>query len=70
MGQLALEKGTSKEANILGWLMCHPAMIQPVNCTTNPYRIKKCQVAIRQADLTTREEWYVLNFSPFENKLP
>jgi predicted oxidoreductase len=68
--QLALEKGTSKEAIVLGWLMRHPAIIQPVIGTTNPVRIKKCQDAIRQAELITREEWYGLYTASSGNKLP
>ncbi|GGA83048.1 aldo/keto reductase [Ornithinibacillus halotolerans] len=68
--KLALEKDTSKEAIVLAWLMRHPAMIQPVIGTTNPERITKCQDAIRQAELMTREEWYSLYVASRGNKLP
>ncbi|WP_026909329.1 aldo/keto reductase [Paucisalibacillus globulus] len=68
--KLALEKETSTEAIVLGWLMRHPAMIQPVIGTTNPERIQKCQDAIRQAELMTREEWYSLYTASRGARLP
>ena len=68
--KLALEKETSAEAIVLGWLMRHPAMVQPVIGTTNPDRITKCQDAIQQAETMTREEWYSLYTASRGNKLP
>ncbi|WP_010094512.1 aldo/keto reductase [Ornithinibacillus scapharcae] len=68
--KLATEKETSTEAIVLGWLMRHPAMIQPVIGTTNPERIAKCQDAIRQAELMTREEWYSLYVASRGKRLP
>jgi predicted oxidoreductase len=68
--KMASEKDTTKEAIVLGWLMRHPAKIQPVIGTTNPERIKNCQDAIRQSELMTREEWYSLYVSSRGNKLP
>ncbi|PAE29328.1 aldo/keto reductase [Paenibacillus sp. 7884-2] len=70
MKKLALEKETSAEAIVLGWLMRHPAMVQPVIGTTNPDRITKCQDAIQQAETMTREEWYSLYTASRGNKLP
>lgn len=67
---MANEKETSKEAIMLGWLMRHPAKIQPVIGTTNPERIKNCQDAIRQSDLMTREEWYSLYVTSRGTVLP
>ncbi|GIP22764.1 aldo/keto reductase family oxidoreductase [Paenibacillus sp. J22TS3] len=58
--QLAQEKGTTAEAIVLGWLMRHPAMIQPVIGTTNPERIQACRDAEAQSRQMTREEWYKL----------
>ncbi|GGF86440.1 aldo/keto reductase [Alteromonas lipolytica] len=56
--QLAAEYGVSKEAIVLGWLMRHPARIQPVIGTTNPARIAACAQA---EDVTlSREHWYQL----------
>ncbi|PLT35932.1 aldo/keto reductase family oxidoreductase [Bacillus sp. V5-8f] len=68
--KMATEKETTKEAIVLGWLMRHPAKIQPVIGTTNVERIKNCQDAIRQSELMTREEWYALYVSSRGNKLP
>ncbi|RFU62390.1 aldo/keto reductase [Peribacillus glennii] len=67
---MACEKETTKEAIVLGWLMRHPAKIQPVIGTTNAERIKNCEDAIRQSELMTREEWYSLYVSSRGNKLP
>ena len=68
--KMANEKETSKEAIVLGWLMRHPAKIQPVIGTSNPTRIKNCEDAIRQSDLMTREEWYTLYVSARGHRLP
>lgn len=57
---LANEKETSKEAILLGWLMKHPAGIQPILGTTNASRVIACQDAARQAELMTRDEWWTL----------
>lgn len=61
--RMADEKETTAEAIVLGWLIRHPAMIQPVIGTTNVDRIKACGEAERQAELMTREEWYALYVS-------
>jgi predicted oxidoreductase len=58
--KLAEEKETTSEAIVLGWLMRHPAIIQPVIGTTNPERIQNCGDAVRQSEIMTREEWYSL----------
>jgi predicted oxidoreductase len=58
--QMAADKETTPESIVLGWLMKHPAVIQPVIGTTNPDRIVACKDAERQAELMTREEWYTL----------
>lgn len=60
VAHLAEQKQTSREAIVLGWIMRHPAAIQPVLGTTNPARIIACQDAERQAELMTREEWWTL----------
>ncbi|WP_274650278.1 aldo/keto reductase [Paenibacillus humicola] len=57
---MAERKGTTGEAIVLGWLMRHPALIQPVIGSANPERIGRCRDAVRQAELMTREEWYTL----------
>lgn len=70
VAQLAEEKGTSREAIVLGWLMRHPALIQPIIGTTNPDRIKACADAERQAELMTRDEWYTLYVSARGERMP
>ncbi|GAC1549376.1 MAG: aldo/keto reductase [Herpetosiphon sp.] len=61
--QMASAKETTAEAIVLGWLMRHPAMIQPVVGTTNAERIVACRDAERQAEVMTRDEWYTLYVS-------
>ncbi|WP_046225673.1 aldo/keto reductase [Paenibacillus dauci] len=68
--QLANEKETTPEAIVLGWLMRHPAMIQPIIGTTNPQRIKACEDAERQSQLMTREEWYTLYVTARGESMP
>lgn len=68
--QMAAAKETTPEAIVLGWLMKHPAMIQPVVGTMNPERIVACQDAERQAQLMTREEWYALYVSARGKNMP
>jgi predicted oxidoreductase len=68
--KMANEKGTSTEAIVLGWLMRHPALIQPVIGSTNPERIKNCQDSVRQAEMMTREEWYSLYTASRGKKMP
>lgn len=68
--QMADTKETTPEAIVLGWLMKHPAKIQPVVGTTNPDRIAACEDAERQAELMTREEWYSLYVSARGNGMP
>ncbi|HEY0829019.1 MAG TPA: aldo/keto reductase [Bacilli bacterium] len=58
--QMANIKETTPEAISLGWLMKHPALIQPVIGTANPERIIACHDAERQSQQMTREEWYTL----------
>ena len=70
VAKMAEEKETSREAIVLGWLMRHPANIQPIIGTTDPERIRNCGDAIRQAGLMTREEWYSLYISSRGNRLP
>jgi len=56
--KMAAEKQVSKEAVVLGWLLRHPAGIQPLIGTIRPERIK----ASCEADTVSlsREEWYRL----------
>ena len=58
VAELAEKYGTSLEAIVVGWLLRHPAAIQPVIGTTKAKRIRGCAAAL-DVELT-REEWYGL----------
>lgn len=60
VAQLAESYGTTGESIVLGWLMKHPAKVQPVIGTLNPRRIAACGDAARIAQAMTRQEWYTL----------
>ena len=66
--QLAAEHQVSREAIVLGWLMRHPARIQPVIGTTNLQRIKACAEATKVQ--LSREHWYALYLSARGRALP
>ena len=68
--RMADEKSTTPEAIVLGWLMKHPALIQPVIGTTSTDRILACKDAEQQAQLMTREEWYTLYVSARGEAMP
>ena len=68
--RMAAAKETTPEAIVLGWLMKHPAMIQPVVGTMNVERIRACQDAEHQAQMMTREEWYTLYVSARGQAMP
>jgi predicted oxidoreductase len=68
--QMAGEKATTPEAIVLGWLMRHPARIQPVIGTTNPQRIRACRDAELQAEQMTRDDWYRLYVSARGKGMP
>ena len=58
VAEMAAAHGVSKEAIALGWLLRHPAGIQPIIGTMNPARIRACCEATRVQ--MSREEWYRL----------
>ncbi|MEC3979306.1 aldo/keto reductase [Amycolatopsis sp. H20-H5] len=60
VAELAAAKGTTPEAIVLGWLLRHPAGIEPVIGTADPGRIHACADAARQAAAMTTVEWYAL----------
>jgi predicted oxidoreductase len=68
VSRLAAEYHVSPEAIVLGWLMRHPANIQPVIGTTNLSRIRACAEA-RQVQLS-REHWYELYLAARGRALP
>ncbi len=68
VAKMAAEYQVSAEAIVLGWLMRHPAGIQPVTGTINPARIKACAEA---ADVQlNREHWYALYVASRGQPLP
>ncbi|MCL6457013.1 MAG: aldo/keto reductase [Gorillibacterium sp.] len=70
VSKLAKAKETTPEAIVLGWLMRHPAKIQPIIGASNPERIRACEDAVKIADQMSREDWYELYTSARGNDLP
>ncbi len=70
VARMAAERGTTREAIVLGWLMRHPAVIQPVIGTIDPARIAACADAGRQAELMSRDDWYRLYVTARGDRLP
>lgn len=68
--QLADKYETKPESIVLGWLMKHPARIQPVIGTSSAERIVACKDAVRVAESLTREEWYTLYTSSRGQQMP
>jgi predicted oxidoreductase len=68
IAELAQEKGVSKEAIALAWLLKHPAKMQVIIGTTKPERIK----ASCEADSVelTRDEWYRLFIAGRGDRMP
>ncbi len=65
---LAAAHGVEPEAVVIGWLLRHPAGIQPVIGSRDPGRLKACHQAL---DLQlSREEWYTLYVTARGNALP
>jgi predicted oxidoreductase len=56
--RIAGEHGVAPEAVVIGWLLRHPATIQPVIGTQDPDRLKACHEALRLQ--LSRSEWYEL----------
>ncbi|GAA1953840.1 aldo/keto reductase [Amycolatopsis minnesotensis] len=70
VAELASAKGTTPEAIVLGWLMRHPAGIEPVVGTTSPDRVLACADAPAQAAAMSGVEWYSLYLSARGAPLP
>jgi predicted oxidoreductase len=58
VARLAAARHTSREAIALGWILRHPAGIQPIVGTSKPDRLR-LSIEADQVELT-REEWYEL----------
>ncbi|TFD07691.1 MULTISPECIES: aldo/keto reductase [unclassified Cryobacterium] len=67
---LAEVKNTTREAIVLGWLMRHPAHIDPVLGSSDPARIRACGDATAQAAAMTRDEWFALYLAARGRPLP
>ncbi|MDJ0339883.1 aldo/keto reductase [Cryobacterium sp. PH31-O1] len=67
---LAEMKNTTREAIVLGWLMRHPAHIDPVLGSSDPARIRACADAVNQAAAMTRDEWFALYLAARGRPLP
>jgi predicted oxidoreductase len=68
VASVAEERGVSKEAIVIGWLLRHPAGIQPIIGTTDPGRIA---AACQAVDIVlSREEWYRLLVAGRGGRLP
>ncbi|MEO0574539.1 MAG: aldo/keto reductase [Pseudomonadota bacterium] len=65
---LALKYDVSVEAIVLGWLLRHPANIQPVIGTKHPERIKACAEATTFA--LAHEDWWALYVSARGQRVP
>jgi predicted oxidoreductase len=65
---MAQERGVTREAIVIAWLLRHPAAIQPVIGTKNPERIRACAQA-EDVELS-REEWYALYVAARGRELP
>ncbi|MDQ0871732.1 putative oxidoreductase [Paenibacillus sp. V4I3] len=68
--KMANEKESTPESIVLGWLMKHPARIQPVIGTSSAERVLACQDAVRISETMTREEWYTLLESSRGARMP
>jgi predicted oxidoreductase len=66
--KLARRHGVEPEAVVIGWLLQHPAMIQPVIGTQDPGRLRACHQALQLS--LTREEWYELYATARGKPLP
>jgi predicted oxidoreductase len=65
---VAKERGASRTAVALAWLLKHPSGIQPVVGSVNPDRIRQAAKA-DELDLS-REEWYRLLLAARGEPLP
>jgi predicted oxidoreductase len=65
---LARERGVTREAVALAWLLKHPARIQPIVGTVQPDRIREAAAA-DQLELS-REDWYRLLLAARGEPLP
>ena len=65
---MATQRGVTRTALALAWLMKHPAKIIPIVGTANPDRIRAAALATKIE--LTREEWYTLLLAARGEPLP
>ena len=58
LAQIAEERGVSKEAVAIAWILRHPARMQVISGSMNPERIRA--IAAGAVVELTRQEWYAL----------
>jgi predicted oxidoreductase len=68
VAEIAESHGVPAEAVVTGWLLRHPAMIQPVIGTRDPQRLRACHAALRLR--LSREDWYRLYRASLDRPLP
>lgn len=68
VASLAEKYDTSLEAIVIGWLLRHPAAIQPVVGTSNAKRLRACSQALNIE--LSREDWYALFVSARGESVP
>jgi predicted oxidoreductase len=68
VAEIAASHGVPTEAVVIGWLLRHPAMIQPVVGTRDPQRLRACHAALRLQ--LSREDWYRLYRASLDRPLP
>ncbi len=68
LDEIAKERGATRSAIALAWLLKHPTKIVPIIGTTNPERIREAAKAA--AIELTREEWYKLLIAARGEPLP
>ena len=66
--RIAADHGVSPEAVVIGWLLQHPATIQPIIGSQDPARLKGCHEALSLK--LSREEWYTLFLAGRGRPLP
>ncbi|MFK7888807.1 MAG: aldo/keto reductase family oxidoreductase [Gammaproteobacteria bacterium] len=66
--KLANTYEVSREAIVLGWLLRHPAGIQPIIGSIKPERIRACAEATKFE--MTREDWWALYVSARDQRVP
>ena len=66
--RVAQRHGVEPEAVVIGWLLRHPAGIQPVIGTRDPGRLRACHQALEL--VLSHTEWYSLYLASRGDELP